>query len=218
MSQARVESLEVLKSFKAALVKFIEAANVAIVDAEGDLNRTRMWIETEQSTHWQREIRRRQDILARAEEALRMKKIFKDVTGARQSYIDEEKAVQKARRAIEHAQQKAASTASWRRKMEKVAHDFKGSIQRLGTTVAADLPAAVARVENMLRKLEAYVAAGPVEVTSASGAPPSSADEMTGDEKSMARGKIDDSPENQSDAADGEAGRNDQPAHHPDHQ
>jgi hypothetical protein len=166
MPQARVESLDVLKSFKVALVKFIEAANVAIVDAESDLNRTKMWIETEQSVFWQRQIKQRQAALARAEEALRMKKIFKDVSGARQSYIDEEKAVQKARRAVEHAEQKSAATMAWKRKMEKVSHDFKGSIQKLGTTVAADLPNAVARVENLLRTLEQYVALGPAEATS----------------------------------------------------
>lgn len=196
MSQARVESLDVLKGFKVALVKFIEAANVALVDAESDLNRTRLWIETEQSTHWQRQIRQRQDKLARAEEALRMKKVFKDVTGARQSYIDEEKAVQKARRALEEAQHKAAATTAWKRKMEKVSHDFRGSIQKLSTTVSADLPAAVARVENLLRTLEQYVALGPSETgsTAEAGALPGGASPAAEPGQSMARGVIDEPP------------------------
>lgn len=194
MAQARVESLDVLKGFKAALVKFIEAANVALVDAESDLNRTRMWIETEQSVYWQRQIKQRQDRLARAEEALRMKKVFKDVSGARQSYIDEEKAVQKARRALEEAHHKAAATLSWKRKMEKVSHEFRGSIQKLSTTVGSDLPAAVARVENMLRTLEQYVAESPLEVTSSAEFAPSGATAETGSGKSMARGVIDEPP------------------------
>lgn len=192
MSHARVESLDVLRGFKAALVKFIEASNVALVDAESDLNRTRLWVETEQLAHWNQQLRKRTEALARAEEALRMKKVFKDVTGARQSYVDEEKAVQKARRALEHAQQKMAATQGWKRRLEKVANDYRGNVQRLATTVGADLPAAVAKVENLLRSLEAYTAEGPAEVTST--AAPTEADAaraatMAG---SMARAAADD--------------------------
>lgn len=191
--QARVESLDVLKAFKAALVKFIEAANLALVDAESDLNRTRLWVETEQTSFWNVQVRKRAEALARAEEALRMKKVFKDVTGARQSYVDEEKAVQKARRALEHAQQKLAATQGWRRRLEKVDNDFRGSVQRLATTVGADLPAAVARVENLLRTLEAYVAMGPAEAASTAGeAAPSGGAPPAGESAaSMARGRID---------------------------
>jgi hypothetical protein len=166
MSQARVESLDVLKTFKVALVKFIESANAALIDAESDLVRTRLWIETEQQTYWQGQIKKRTELLARAEEALRMKKVFKDVTGARQSYVDEEKAVQKARRMLESAQHRYAATQQWKRRMEKIGHDYKGSVQRLSTTVASELPAAVSKIENMLRTLETYVATSPIEVTS----------------------------------------------------
>jgi hypothetical protein len=76
--------------------------------------------------------------------------------------------------------------------MEKVSHEFRGSIQKLSTTVGSDLPAAVARVENLLRTLEEYLAVGPVEVASAAEPPPGASGEA-GSTQSMARGVIDES-------------------------
>jgi hypothetical protein len=188
MSQARVESLEVIKSFKAALVKFIESANVALTDAESDLHRTRLWLELEQSTYWQGQIKKRQELLARAEEALRSKKIFKDVTGARQSYVDEEKAVRIARARLEEANQKLAATQQWKRRMDKITHDYKGSVAKLATSLAADLPNAVVKMENLLRTLEQYIAAAPTEVTSQSDVAASTAGaSFVSEERSMAR-------------------------------
>src|SRR5947209_7152503 len=97
MSQyARVDSVEALKLFRLALAKFAESANTALADAEGELQRTLMWLETEQHTYWQGQVRKRTEILSKAKEALRMKKLFKGPAGGRQSVVDEEKAVQVA--------------------------------------------------------------------------------------------------------------------------
>src|SRR5579875_2662200 len=116
---AKVESIDALKVFRVAMIKFAENANVALGDAESEVQRVQMWLENEQQSHWNQQIRKRTEVLGRAKEALRMKKVFKDASGSSQSYIDEEKAVQKATRALEEAQEKLANVKQWARKFQK---------------------------------------------------------------------------------------------------
>lgn len=173
MSQARVEDIDAVKRTKLALQKFQEAANVALSEAESDLVRTMLWIDTEQSAYWQGQVRKRTNLLSQAEERLRMKKIFKDSTGAKPSTIDEEKAVKLAKQRLEEANQKVILVTKWKRQIEKVAHEYKGSVQRFSTTVQSSLPNTIAKLEAMTRQLEQYMGLRPVEATSSSAdAPP----------------------------------------------
>src|SRR3954463_10506661 len=137
---ARVESIDALKAFRRTLFKFAEAANVALTDAESDLNRTHMWIESEQMQHWTTQIRKRADLVSRCEEAVRQKKIFVDSAGRRSSAIDEIKALERAKKALAVAHEKLANCKTWSRKLEKELQNYRGVVQRLATTVQSDLP------------------------------------------------------------------------------
>ncbi|HRK29810.1 MAG TPA: hypothetical protein PLD59_01930 [Tepidisphaeraceae bacterium] len=169
MSQARVEDIDAVKRSKLALQKFQEAANVALSEAESDLIRTMLWIDTEQSTYWQGQVRKRTGLLSQAEERLRMKKLFKDSTGSKPSTIDEEKAVKVAKQRLEEAHQKVIMVSKWKRQMEKVAHDYKGSVQRFATTVQSSLPNTIAKLEAMTRQLEQYLGLNPAQAVSTAG-------------------------------------------------
>ncbi len=78
---ARVESVDALKELRVALIKFAETANGALGDSESEVQRMQMWLENDQTSHWQRQIRKLTEVVSRAKEALRMKKVFKDATG-----------------------------------------------------------------------------------------------------------------------------------------
>src|SRR5271154_3209307 len=93
---AKVESVDALVMFRVALVKFAESANIAITGAESDVQRTIMWLDNEQTSYWNTQIRHRKEDLARAQEALRAKTVFKDSTGRTPSAVEEQKAVTKA--------------------------------------------------------------------------------------------------------------------------
>jgi hypothetical protein len=154
---ARVESIEALEVIKRALWKFSEVATVALGDAESDMQRTLIWLESEQRTYWRDQIRKRQDLVVRAAEAVRSKKLFKDSTGATPSAVDEEKALALAKRRLEEAQQKELNVKKYVPILQKEIQNFKGSIQRFATTVQVDIPAAVHQLTGLLIKLEEYV-------------------------------------------------------------
>src|SRR6185436_1209766 len=106
MGEARVESVDAIKNFRRAWLKFAEAANVALTEAEADAVDTLRWLETEQRTYWQNQARKMTELVSRCEEALRHKRIFKDASGRTPSAVDEEKALAKAKRMKEIAEEK----------------------------------------------------------------------------------------------------------------
>src|SRR5688500_18460499 len=126
MSQARVDSIEAIKAFKLALWKFAETANVALADAEAEAAGTLRWVETEQRTHWQNAVRKSQELVARAEEALRHKRIFKDASGRTPSAVDEEKALAKAKRMKEHAEEKLENVRRYTPRLAREIMIYKG--------------------------------------------------------------------------------------------
>ena len=164
---ARVESIDALRAFRTAMVKFGETCNIAMADAEGEVHRTMVWLETEQAQRWASELRKRTEIVTRCQEAVRSKTLFKDATGSRQSAVEEQKALTIAMRRKEEAEHKIVAVKKGLRRLQKELESYKGSVQRLSTFVSSLVPAASANLERMALALEAYVALQP----SGAGAP-----------------------------------------------
>ena len=157
---ARVDSIDSLKTFRVALIKFGEEANAALASADAEMLRVIGWLERDQVSFWQMQIRKRQEGLERAQEALRMKKLFPDASGRFPTPVEEEKAVRKWKAALEEAQTKLANCKKYVRLLQREIMNYKGGVQRFSTWVHAEVPNAVARLDRMVGKLEAYVALG----------------------------------------------------------
>jgi uncharacterized protein (DUF885 family) len=158
MSQARVESVDAIKNFRRAWLKFAEAANVALTEAEADAVGTLRWLETEQRTWWQNQVRKTTDLVSRCEEALRHKRIFKDAAGRTPSAVDEEKALAKAKRMKEIAEEKLGNVRKYAPRLAREIQLYKGQAQRLGTFVASDIPTGAAKLDKIVQTLESYLA------------------------------------------------------------
>src|SRR5688572_4195957 len=103
---ARIDSIAELRAFRVALLKFVDACNVALGDAESDMQRTHTWVERDQLSYWNGQLAKRAEMVARAKDALRMKKLYKSPTGATQSVVEEAKALRVANRLHEESRQK----------------------------------------------------------------------------------------------------------------
>jgi hypothetical protein len=194
MSGARVDSIDALRHFRVAIIKFAEAANVALSDSEGEVSRTLMWLQMEQPAYWEGQIRKRHEMVQRCKEAVRQKKLFKDSTGRTQSAVDEEKRLAIAQRKLADAEQRLANTKRHSARLQKEYHMFKGAVMRLTTNVGNDLPNAVATLDRMAQSLDAYVsltttapAAGTEVATSAGG--------MESSAGNMARSDVEEMPQ-----------------------
>jgi len=157
---ARVENVEVLGTFRLALIKFQEIAGSAMGDAESEATRTIMWLDNDQQSFWSSQIRSRAEALSRAQEALRHKQIFKDSSGRPASCIEEQKLVAKAQERLTEAQQKLQLTKRWSKQIQKDLIQYKGQVQRFVTCLMSDIPAAIGNLGAMIHSLQEYAAAG----------------------------------------------------------
>lgn len=164
---AKVESIEALKQFRAALCTFLEKSRASLGEADTELGRIMDWLRQDRTSHWKAEIRRRTELVTRAKLALQSKQLSKTAGGGRPSCVDEEKALTLAIRRLEEAEQKAANTRRWLRKFDEEVFEYKGNVQGLTGALDADLPNAIAKLGRMLDALDAYTGITPGEATSA---------------------------------------------------
>jgi chromosome condensin MukBEF ATPase and DNA-binding subunit MukB len=174
---AKVGSIDSLRLFRAAMLKFAEAASIALADADGEISRTMGWLEGEQEAHWRGELRKRSEIANRCKDAVRQKKLYKDSTGRQQSAVDEEKALAIAQRRLAEAEQKLENVRRSRARLRKETDQYKGHVQRFATSVQHDLPVAAARLEKMMMSLEAYVELAAPDTEAVSQPPPATTEE-----------------------------------------
>ena len=166
---ARVEDVDAIKQFRAALAKFAESATAALDDADAEVGRTAMWLEQEQSRHWANQVRKRQELVVRCKEAVRQKQIYKDSAGRQVPADDEKKALAKANALLAEAEAKGLAVQKHGRRIQREGAMYRGSTQRLRTALGDEVPNALAKLGNLIGTLERYAAATPGEARSTAG-------------------------------------------------
>lgn len=210
MDSARVQSIDALKAFKASLWKFGEVAGRVLTDADGEMQRMLIWLEAEQRSYWQGQIRKRSELVTRARDAMLSKKLYKNVDGTRPTAIEEEKALKLAIRRLEEANQKFENVHQYTRRLQKEILLYRGQVQRLTNSVQIEVPMTASHLDNLVTSLEAYLAGGRAEEATASpevAAWSASAGEPP--EASMARPEPSDLPEPNEESSAPDAGQTD---------
>src|SRR6476660_4654277 len=100
--RAQVTAIEALDEFRASLIVYVSKARPALEEVSADVLRTRLWLENEQRTHWENEVRRRNKALEQAQSELFSARLSK----LRKESAAEVMAVHRARRLLDEAQSK----------------------------------------------------------------------------------------------------------------
>jgi hypothetical protein len=179
--QVKVDDIEVFGRFRVAMLKFAHAAANALSSADSDIARTHSWLESEQRTFWEGQLRKRMEAVTKARETLRQKKLYKDASGRNPGVTEEEKALARCIAAVQQAEERIDSIRKWLPRLEKAAGHYRGGVAALSKSVNDDIPKAVALLDRLAASLEQYV-----EIEAASGA--AEAGEASVAESQMARG------------------------------
>ena len=155
---ARVESIESLKALRASVLKFIESADRATMEADAEIDHALGWVCRDQSSYWRGQIRRRGEGVRRAKEDLSRKRMSFTASGSPPSTIDEDKALARAHRALDEAEQKARAVKGWALRIEKERTVYKGLTGPIRSLLGSELPRGVRELDGMLTSLEAYLA------------------------------------------------------------
>jgi hypothetical protein len=155
--QAKVEDLEVFRVFRAALVKFAQAAEQALAGADGHISKTRAWLEGEQRRYWEAQARKRAEAVTQARDAVRQKKLFADGSGRKRDASEEEKALKRAEAALAEAVHKIEAVRKALPKLDRENDLYRGGVARLNGALAGDVPKALALLDRLAGRLEAYL-------------------------------------------------------------
>ena len=153
---ANVRSLEALREFRVALIKFIDKAKRAISTSDSEVMRTQLWLQSDQPTHWIREIRKGEELLNQAKSEL-FRATLSQPDNPR-GPTDQVRLVRKRKDEIEHAKQQLANTKRWSRTFERSTNDYRGSMSPLSSSLDGTAHKAVVLIERSIATLESYLA------------------------------------------------------------
>lgn len=154
---ANVNSTDALRRFAAAVAVFQDEARSCLQVLDGHLRQMNLWLEQDRPVFWKREIERCMRDMNEARVRLHQCRMRR--TGDfRPSCIEEVKALEQAKRAMEFAQQQIPNVKRWHAEVSHEGNEFRGRASQLAQTVERDLPSLLALLAAATERLESYAA------------------------------------------------------------
>jgi hypothetical protein len=163
---ARVTSIDALESFRAALIVFVSKSNSSLDQVSDEIRRVRSWIQSDRRAYWENETRRRARVLQQAEQELVSARMSK----ALDNLAAQQAAVNKARRALDEAQDKMRKIKIWMRDYDGLVEPMSKGLNSLRGYLDHELPQGIAYLSEVQKIMESYM-----EVNKPVAAPPASA-------------------------------------------
>ncbi|MFM7058156.1 MAG: hypothetical protein ACKO2P_14655 [Planctomycetota bacterium] len=154
---ANVNSTDALRRFAAAVAVFQQEARACLQVLDGQLRQITLWLEQDRPLFWKREI---EHCMREMNEArVRLHQCRMRRTGDfRPSCIEEVKALEAAKRAMEFAQQQIPNIKRWHIEVSHEGNEFRGRASQLAQTVERDIPHLLALLAAATERLESYAA------------------------------------------------------------
>jgi len=150
--RAKVTSLEALEDFRAKLIIYRDKASRVLDEVSDDVTRTRLWLETERPTFWQTQIRRLNRDLETAQQEL----FSAQLSGLRDASYAQQATVQKIRRSIRDAEDKAKTVKQWQRQFDTRVESPARQVEKLRHFLGHDVARAIAYLNEAIKNIAAY--------------------------------------------------------------
>ncbi len=162
VQSANVQSIEALKAFRTSLIKFAEAVDLSLAEADAELEWTLTYLKSDRYRFWKSQVFQCQEKATEARLALKRRKIYeRAVQGTPSSCIDEIKALKRAERRLEIAERTYKRLRHWLVELDLEKTRFKGANQKMRETVEGRIPRAIAQLDRWGDALESYVRLAP---------------------------------------------------------
>jgi len=155
-AKANITSVDVLDSFRAALIEYLSKARPTVGEVNSDVLRTRLWLENDQRVYWERQVKRLTRRLEDAKQAL----FGARLSNLRDAPMAEQLAVRKAQDAVDFADGKLKRVKYWLREFDHQAEPLVKQLEKLETVLASDLPKAIAYLSQASMTLDDYLRQG----------------------------------------------------------
>jgi hypothetical protein len=150
--RAKVTSLEAIEAFRARLIIYRDKAGRVLDEVAEDVLRTRMWLQSDRTTFWEGQIRKRQKELE-----MRQQELFSSqISGMRDASFVQQQAVQRARRALQEAEDKLRIVKQWNRQYDQRVEPLGKQVEKLRHNLVSDLGHAIAFLAEATKTLAEY--------------------------------------------------------------
>ncbi len=150
--QVRISSIDAIEAFRVDLIQYISKARVALEDMEGDVRRTRTWLDNDCSKQWMVQIKLRTKKLDQAETEL----YSANLTNPKASNAFYKMAVLKAKRELVEAEEKLLVVKKWREVFENRTTPLLRQLDPMFYLVGQQLPKGVHSLGEAIKALQAY--------------------------------------------------------------
>ena len=155
---ANVTSIDAVRAFRAALVKFEENARDAVTCLQLEIRRAVTWIEVDRRRYWPEQVKQASEELAEARNALERCQL-KYGSEAAPSCYEQKKDYERAKRRLRYCEDQVRKVKQWTQIIRQELTQFNGQMAQMTTCIDTDLPRAIAAIGNMLNALERYAQA-----------------------------------------------------------
>jgi capsule polysaccharide export protein KpsE/RkpR len=161
MSQgANVRSVDALKGFKIGLINFAEEAKVALSSTEMEVRQARNWLQRDQLSYWQSQVKKGKERVAMAKSELFRRQLSQANSDA-VSDTDQKEALRDAQRRLQEAEEKVEKIKRWVPMLDHAISEYNSQSQPLGDRLAGSFAATLAVLERMIVALDSYLAMAP---------------------------------------------------------
>jgi cellobiose-specific phosphotransferase system component IIA len=150
--QARISSIDALEAFRADLIQYVEKARAALEDAEGEVRRTRTWLDEDRAAYWAAQCKQWTKRCEQAEAEYYNARL----SGPQESHAFQKMALLKAQRQLEQAEEKLRVVHHWRQTFENRATPMLRQLDPMFYMVGRDLPKAIHSLGEAIQSLQAY--------------------------------------------------------------
>lgn len=150
--RAQITSFEAIEAFRSDLINYLSKARPALEEVSNEVLRAKQWLQTDQRRLWEGEMKARGKKLERAKSELFSVSMsrFQEVSAAQQLLV------QRAKKAVEEAQEKLAMLKKWDREIDNRAEPLVKQVDQFQSFVATEMPRAIAYLSEVIKSLEAY--------------------------------------------------------------
>jgi hypothetical protein len=157
---AKVLSVDALKEFRIALVTFVEEARNALSGVDMELRRTRDWIERDQLSYWQTQVKRRHERMMNARTELFRRQISQQGSEAK-SDTEQKEALREAQRKLRNAEEKVEIVKRLIPFFHHAMAEYVSHATPLADHLSGGMERSLATLQRMITSIEEYLAIAP---------------------------------------------------------
>ncbi len=157
---AKVLSVQALKDFKLSMINFVEEARNALSGVDMELKRMRDWLERDQLSYWQMQVKRRHEAMMMARTELHRRKISQQGSDA-VSDTEQKEALREAQRKLHKAEEQVQIVKKLIPIFHQAMADYVSHATPLADHLSGGIDKSLHGLEKMIGALEAYLALAP---------------------------------------------------------